>query len=116
MGIGLEVNEVDDPVESGEQLVIVGDREQGGAVGIDTVEQQVEDAPLVARVQVAGGLVGENQPGAGQQGAADGDALLLTLGEVVWMALELVAYPQALGELTCPLRTCRSRRSAPVMR
>ena len=90
----------------------MGHGEQGGAMGIDAVEQQVEDAPLVARVQIAGGLVGEQQPGSRQQGAADGDALFLTLGEIVRAALELVADAHPLCQPLGPLAHRRSSRSA----
>ena len=55
--------------------MIVGDRQQGGSIGVDAVEQQVEDALLVARVQIARGLVGEQQPWTRQEGTADGDPI-----------------------------------------
>jgi acyl-CoA thioesterase I len=55
----------------------VGDDEEGGAGLAPTLEEQVEDGCARRRVEIAGGLVGEDQLGLGGGGAGDGDALLL---------------------------------------
>jgi hypothetical protein len=95
----------------------MGDGEQRGAAGSDAVEQQVQDAALVGRVQVAGGLVGEQQAGLWQQRPADGDALALALGEVTRVARELLSpTPRSSASRCARVRTVRSRRSASLMR
>ena len=48
-----KVIEVDRPVESGQQFMVVGHGEQRGVVGRHALEQEVHDAALVARIQVA---------------------------------------------------------------
>ncbi len=50
---------------------------------------------LFDRVERAGRLVGEQQAALADDGAGDGDALLLTAGEVVGIAVEVVRQPDA---------------------
>jgi hypothetical protein len=68
---------------------IVGDDADGGASGMQLAEQ-LHDRFAVLGVQVAGGLVGQENGGLTDHGARDGDALLLTsrkLRKIVTRAL-----------------------------
>jgi hypothetical protein len=87
---GREVVARDDAVADGDDAVgvfgdvgLVGDEDDGVALGVEFVE---EGHDLVAGlgVEVAGGLVGEDDGGLVDQGAGDGDALALAAGELVW--------------------------------
>ena len=86
---GREVVAGDDAVADGDDAVgvfgdvgLVGDEDDGVAVGVELVE---EGHDLVAGlgVEVSGGLVGEDDGGAVDEGAGDGDALALAAGELV---------------------------------
>ncbi len=69
----------------------MGDHDDGGAEAVDGVPEQAEDLGGGARVERAGGLVREDHVRAGDQGAGDGDALLLAAGELAGPAAPLVA-------------------------
>ena len=43
--------------------MIMGDRQQGGIMLLDGAKQQIQNACFVIRVQIAGGLIGQNQLG-----------------------------------------------------
>ena len=73
------------------QFMIVGHRQQCRTVHRHAVEQQLEDLLLVARVEIAGGLVSEYQTRLWQQRPADRHALLLTLRKVIDTPAQLVA-------------------------
>lgn len=70
----------------------MGDHDDGVAEGMDVAEFFHDDVRR-ARIEVAGGLVGENERRAGDQRAGDGDALLLAAGElprhVIFTGLEM---------------------------
>src|ERR1035437_5775280 len=76
----------------------VGDQDDGAARRVQG-NQHLED--LVARrtVEGAGGLVGEDEVGIGDQGAGDRHALLLTAGELVEPVFDTVRQPDALERL-----------------
>ncbi len=80
----------------------VGDEEEAGAGGGDEVEEEGDDGVAGGLVEVAGGLVGEDEAGAGRKGAADGDALLLAAGELFGVAGEEGGEAEAVGELGLP--------------
>ena len=61
---------------------VVGDHHDGLTKLVDGVAHELEHLGARPRVEVAGGLVGEDDRGVGDQGAGDGDALLLTSGEL----------------------------------
>src|ERR1051325_505947 len=46
--------------------------------------EQFHDLPALVRVQVAGGLISQNQSRFGDDGASDSDELLLAAGELRW--------------------------------
>src|SRR5262249_3024862 len=63
-----------------EQGAIVGREEDGGPALVDLLEE-AEDVDGELRVEVAGGLVGEDEGRLADDGARDRDALLLAAGE-----------------------------------
>ncbi len=69
------------PCSSGGGLV-VGDHHQGRADVSHERRQQVEHGPPRGGIEVAGGLVGEQQPGTAHQGAGDRRPLHLATGEL----------------------------------
>ncbi len=61
---------------------VVGDHHDGLAVLLVERRQQVEDLVAGLAVEVAGGLVGQQQRRVGDDGAGDADALLLAAREL----------------------------------
>lgn len=78
----LSVAQVEDVGAAGGEFEVVGDEDEGGAGFVVEVEEEVDDVAAVAAVEVAGGFVGKEQGGAVDEGAGEGDALLLTAGEL----------------------------------
>jgi hypothetical protein len=79
----------DDAVADGDDAVgelgdvgLVGDDDDGVALGVEIVEER-HDLVAGLGVEVAGGFVGEDDGGLVDQGAGDGDALALAAGELV---------------------------------
>ena len=70
-----------DPVGAGGKAGIVGDHHDGGVLLAREIEHQVDDDGAGLLVEVAGGLVGEEQPRGGDHGAGEADALLLAAGQ-----------------------------------
>ena len=66
----------------------VGDHDDGGARGVEVAEE-VHDVETVVAVEVAGGLVAEDELRVGDDRAGHGDTLLLPAGEL----LRIVARP-----------------------
>ena len=71
-----------------DHLAVVGDDDDGRAGLVDPVEQ-LHDPDRGDRVEVAAGLVGQQQRRVVDEGAGDRDALLLAAGELVGVAVEL---------------------------
>jgi hypothetical protein len=71
------VAHADDVVAAPGDDRVVGGDDQGGAVLCVEGQQQVDDLGAGGRVEVPGGLVGQQQAGLHDQGAGDRDALLL---------------------------------------
>src|SRR3954464_8887995 len=81
--------ELDDaPLHVVHHLAVVGDDDDGGAGLVDPVEQ-LHDPDRGDRVEVSARLVGQQQRRVVDEGAGDGDALLLATGELVGVAVEL---------------------------
>src|SRR5215217_5874791 len=70
--------------------LVAGRDEHGGADAVDPV-QKLHDAHARVRVEVAGRLVGDEYRRLRDEGAGDGDALLLPAGELVRVLLRLRA-------------------------
>ena len=61
--------------------------------GTDQIPQHAEQFPPGAQVECPGGFIGEENGRAGHQGAGDGDALLLTAGELTGPVAGLLLEP-----------------------
>ena len=70
------------PVHLGGDPLIVGGDEGGAAFAADQAQEFGEDDVGGGLVEIAGGLVGEDQSGPVGERAGDGDALLLAAGEL----------------------------------
>ena len=62
-----------------------------------TAASCVDDAALGQRVLAGGGFVGDDDPGAEQQGLGEDDALLLAAGELVRIATQQGCAVRELG-------------------
>ena len=97
--------EFDHAVATIGQPVVVRDQHQRRAVRVVQLEQQVDDARAGHRVEVAGGLVGEQHFRTRRERARDGDALLLAAGQLA----RIVARPLREAD---PAPTIPARRAA----
>ena len=87
---GLEdfaVAHLDGAVCVGGGFGVVGDHEDGLAEALVEVAEEIEDDVGIFGVEIAGGLVGEEDGGTVDDGAGDGDALLLATGECAGLML-----------------------------
>ncbi len=78
---------------------IVSDHENGLVELTAGVAEHVEYGVGVFGVEVTGGLVGEDNGGAVDEGAGDGDALLLSAGEFVGAVIEATGDAEQIGEV-----------------
>ena len=81
-----------------DDAVVVGGHDHRRAGRVDAVEE-LHDADRRRRVEVSGRLVGQQDRRAVHEGAGDGDALLLTTGELVRAALLLAVQADHLQDL-----------------
>ena len=107
---------VQDAVHPGRELGIVGGDERREAGRAHEVEQHREDPVRRLGVEVAGGLVGEEERRPVDQRAGDGDALLLAAGELGRAVVEAVAEADAGQELACALGGGGARRAGGALR
>jgi acyl-CoA thioesterase I len=84
------------PVAALGELGIVGDEDEGRAALAVHLEEQVDDLLAGLRIEVARGLVGEEEPRFGHEGACEGDALLLAPGELARIVSEPLGEPHAI--------------------
>jgi hypothetical protein len=75
------------------EVRVVGHEDEGGAGGAVQVEEHVDDPMGGIAVEVAGGLVGEEQFGLRDEGAGDGDPLLFAAGELDGIVIGAVLEP-----------------------
>ena len=83
---------------------VVGDHDHRLAELVDRLAQQAQDVGARLRVEVAGRLVGEDDGRFGDQGAGDGDALLLAAGELGGPVGAAVLEADRADQLVDPLR------------
>ena len=106
------VDYVDVALRASGELGVVSHEHDGGAHLIDLLEQ-VHHLARHEGIEVAGGLVGEDQRRVAGNGAGDGDALLLAAGELRGHVLHAGGEPdqlQGLGDALVALR----RLHAPI--
>ena len=82
----------------GDRRVVGGD-DQGGTVLRVQAEQQVDDLFADVRIEVPGGLVGQQQAWLHDQGAGDRDSLLLAAGQLGGQGASPVTEPDGVQEL-----------------
>src|SRR6202035_4754819 len=92
----LAVFDVDHAVGVFGDIGLVGYEDDGIAFFVEAVEEG-HDLDAGLGVEVAGGLVGEDDGGVVDQGAGDGDALALTAGELVGLVVH-AAFEAHVGE------------------
>ncbi len=73
---------------------VVSDHQDGVSFVVKLAEQ-ANHGLLIRFVEIAGGLVGENQLGMVDQSASDGDALLFAAGELRGQVLDAIGEPDA---------------------
>ena len=79
VGVDLAIKHVDDAGGVGGESGVVGDHDDGVAEGVDVAEFFHDDVRGAA-IEVAGGFVSEDDGWICDEGAGDGDALLLAAG------------------------------------
>ncbi len=77
---------------SGGHIGLVGDEHDRPAAGVQLVEQR-EHVGARRGVEVAGGLVGQDQGRVGDERTGNGDALLLAAGELAGSMVDAVRQP-----------------------
>ncbi len=100
------VEKVDDAVGVARVALRVGDHHDGGALVVQLGEQ-VHHLLAVLGVEVASGLVGEDELGVGDHGAGDGHALLLSARELLREVLGAVGDGHPLHHRRDPLLALR---------
>ena len=117
------VAHVDGGIAVGRGFRIVGDHQDGLAQPAVQIAQNVENRFGVLGVQIAGGLVGQENGRVVHDGAGDGDALLLAAGKLVGFVIQAVADAEQAQDLLelrvrawrpcrrcgAPRRCCRAR-------
>ena len=95
----LAVAHVEDAVGDLGGFGVVGDHEDGLVEVLGGGAEHFEDGVGVLGVEVAGGFVGEDDGGSGDEGAGDGDALLFASGELVGAVVEAAGEAEEAGEV-----------------
>src|SRR5262249_38113828 len=80
------VHDADAIAHARDAAEIVADEQDGGAVALAPLEQEVQHRGLDGHVQPGGRLVHDQERGAGDERHRDDDALLLTAGELMRIA------------------------------
>jgi hypothetical protein len=97
------VGQEDDPVRVGGAARVVGHHHDRLAELADRLPQEVQDVGRGVRVEVAGGLVGEDQIGLVDQRPGAGNPLLLTAGELGRAVRETVRDAQLPDQVAEPV-------------
>ena len=105
------VADVDQAVGDRRRRLVVADHERGRPLLACELGDQPVDDRCVLGVQLAGGLVCQQQPGAVGQCGAQGDALLLTARQRPWAGIDPVAEPDALEQPGGDCASLRPRRA-----
>ena len=88
----LAAREFQNTVAATGEVEVVSDVDGRKSVTRMKIGEEINDAIAGGGIEVAGGLVGEEEAGAGDEGAGEGDALLLAAGEFAG------AMGEAMGE------------------
>ena len=112
LGADPPVADVDDAVGDRGRAGVVADDDRGRALGAGELADQLVDDGCVLRVELAGRLVGEQEPRAVGERGAERDPLLLAAGELVRVGVEPVFETDLAEQLGGRLR--RSRGDSPA--
>jgi hypothetical protein len=74
------------PIQRGGETCAVGDHQKAAPGSRDQIAGEAENLIRRRLVEVSGGLVGQQEQRLCRQCAADGDALLLTAGQLLGIA------------------------------
>ena len=96
------IAEPQDAVREARELRVVGDEDEGRSQLAVQLAQEAHHVGPVGGVEVAGGLVGEEDPRAVDEGPGHRHPLLLPPGELRRVVVAAVAEPDALEELPGP--------------
>ena len=99
----------------GGDVEFVGDHDDGDARVVEFLEQP-HDLDAGAGVEIAGGLVGQDEFRLVDQGAGDGDALLLSAGKLAGMMVTPVAQADLLQRLEGALSAFTVRNDGQVVK
>jgi hypothetical protein len=72
--------ELKDSIAALGEVIVVGDVDRGKSMFLMEFGEQIDHLVAGAVVEGAGGFVGEEELGLGDEGTGDGDALLLAAG------------------------------------
>ena len=75
------------------QVLIVGHDNEGPAVGTRHAEQQIDDGLAGVGIEVSGGFIREEDGGVVDEGAGDGDPLLLAAAQFRWQVVQAFGKP-----------------------
>jgi hypothetical protein len=78
--------EVNLPIQRSGETHTVGDHQKTASGSPDQVAGETEDVVRRRLIEISGGLVGEQEKRLYRQCATDGDALLLTTGQLLGIA------------------------------
>ena len=98
------VTETDGAMSVGGNIVIMGDEDEGFALLVELIEE-AQDLGTRGRIEIARGFVGQDHQRVVDEGAGDGDALLLTTGKLEGFVVEAVLQSDEEGQARCDFAT-----------
>ncbi len=81
----------------------MGDHQQRSTRVTNPAHQQIKDGVRAVFIKVTGGLIRQHQFRACRQGPRNGDALLLTAGQLFWVARQMIGKSQMVRQFRAPL-------------
>src|SRR5437667_7585599 len=104
VGNDLAVSEDDDAPGEARDALLVRDQHDGDGVLVVEAFEDIQDLHAGGRIEVAGRLVGQQQRWSIDQGAGNGDPLLLAAGQLVGMVIFATAEaPMAATNAPAPI-------------
>src|ERR1700730_5110826 len=97
------------PAQQGRDVSVVGRHHDRRLLLVVDLQEELHDLPACRRVEVPGGLVGDDQARLMDEGAGDGHALLLAAGELARVLVELAGQTHRLQRLAAPDPDDRAR-------
>ena len=99
----------DDPASGAAgQRRVVRHQDQRGSFALVERDQQIENMLAVLAVEIAGGLVGQQNGRPHHEGASQSDALLLAAGKLHRVVIGAVEQADAVEQLACALAAVRA--------